>query len=236
MADIDGVMLIDGQVQPGVKELAQIFGDKLAMVSNNSTHTSVELCNIFTQAGVTVKPEQFFLAGEYIVKQLAISLNSGKILALGSPSILRLARQLGLQLLRWHLWFEAEAVLLCRDMNINYRKLESAANAALTGKPVFCANSDITHPSSKGIHLETGSLLALLWSVAPKMKVHILGKPAPELALQALKFVNTQSQDTLFLGDNLTTDAACARDAGIPFWHVGGNSGLSLMQAIKVWL
>jgi len=233
LVDIDGVLLIDGRIVPGTEDLAKHFAGRLALVSNNSTHSAEDLCAVFVKAGVKVKPEQFFLAGMVAIKQLAHDFPGGKIVALASASIKNLLLQHGLQILLSHHWRKADAVLLCRDLDVDYAKLEDAANAALAGLPVYCANPDITHPAAQGIHLETGCLLALLKAVAPNMHVRIFGKPQPAMALAALNFLKATPSQALFIGDNLVTDMACAQAAGIAFWHVGGGGGLSLSQALE---
>ncbi|MCL1915091.1 MAG: HAD-IIA family hydrolase [Desulfovibrionaceae bacterium] len=233
LVDIDGVLLIGGRIVPGTEDLAKRFARRLALVSNNSTHSAEDLCAVFVRAGVKVKPEQFFLAGIDTVKQLAHDFPGGKIVALASASIKNLLLQHGLHIIPGHRWHKADAILLCRDLDINYAKLENTANAALAGLPVYCANPDITHPAARGIHLETGSLLALLKTVAPNMRVRVFGKPQPAMALAALDFLNATTSQALFIGDNLVTDLACAQAAGIAFWHVGGVSGISSPQALE---
>jgi len=233
LVDIDGVLLIDGRIVPGTEDLAKHFAGRLALISNNSTHSAEDLCAVFVKAGVKVQPEQFFLAGIDTVKQLAHDFPGGKIIALASASIKNLLQKSGLRILLSHHWRKADAILLCRDLNVNYVKLEDAANAALAGLPVYCANPDITHPAARGIHLETGSLLALLKTVAPNMRVRAFGKPQPAMALAALDFLNATTSQALFIGDNLVTDMACAQAAGIAFWHVGGVDGISFSHALE---
>lgn len=233
LVDIDGVLLIDKRVVPGTADLVRRFAGRLALVSNNSTHLAEELCAVFVKAGVELKPEQFFLAGMAAVKQLVYEFPGGNILALAGASIKNLLRQNGLRILPGHRWRKADAVLLCRDVDVNYAKLAGAANAALAGLPVYCANPDITHPAARGIHLETGSLLALLKAVAPDMRLQVFGKPQASLALAALDFLNAAASQALFIGDNLVTDMICAQNAGIAFLHVGGADGPGLSQALK---
>ena len=233
LVDIDGVLLIDGLVVPGVADLARRFAGQLALVSNNSTHLPEELCAVFAKAGVELRPEQFFLAGMAAVKQLVCDFPGGSIIALSGASIKKLLRQNGLRILPGNCWRKADAVLLCRDIDVNYARLEGAANAALAGLPVYCANPDITHPADRGIHLETGSLLALLKAVAPDMRVRVFGKPQATLVLAALDFLGTEASQALFIGDNLATDMVCAKTSGIAFLQVGGASGLSLSQALR---
>ena len=233
LADVDGVLLIDGRVVSGTADLAGRFAGQLALVSNNSTHSAEELCAVFVKAGVELKPEQFFLAGMAAVKQLVYDFPGGNILALAGASIKNLLRQSGLCILQSRCWRKADAVLLCRDVDVNYAKLEGAANAALAGLPVYCANPDITHPAVCGIHLETGGLLALLKAVAPDMRIQVFGKPHTALALAALDFLNVAASQALFIGDNLATDMICAQTAGIAFLQVGGAGGLSLSQVLR---
>jgi 4-nitrophenyl phosphatase len=228
IADIDGVVLVDGEVLPQTRELIRHYGASLAFVSNNSTHTRESLCGVFRAAGVDVEAGQFFLAGTRLIYSAARDFPGGKALMLATESLRELAREMGLSSVSASSWRDVDLVLLCRDTEVSYARLEGAANAVRSGAPLYCANHDLVHPGKSAVYLETGCFLALLGAVHPGLQPRVFGKPDPALAFDALRYLKLKPEECVFIGDNLETDAPCARAAGIPFLHVGGAEGLPL--------
>ena len=232
ISDIDGVLLLNERVMHGTAALAAC--KPLALVSNNSTHTAEELCRMFRDAGVPLKPEQFFLAGEAAVRRLAADLPGARILTLGTPAIQSLLLEYGLFPISHACWRTADAVLICRDIHLTYERLEAAVNAALAGIPVYCSNPDFSHPAQDGVHLETGSILSALVAAAPHSKPIMLGKPLPDLLLSAIEFLREEPKNTVFLGDNVQTDALCAEATGVPFLYVNALKGPTLAHIFNL--
>ena len=230
ISDIDGVLLLDGRIMPGTATLAGL--KPFALVSNNSTHSSENLCLQFRAAGVDLEPEQFFLAGEAAVRRLAGDMPGARISFLGTAAIRDLLERHGLVPLDAHQWRRAEAVLVCRDTSLCYARLEAAASAAAMGIPVYCANSDGAHPARHGVHIETGAILAALSAAVPAMRPVVVGKPGPALLREAVTFLQVCPEQAVFLGDNLLTDEPCASSAGIPFICVDAVRGPSLEQLL----
>jgi ribonucleotide monophosphatase NagD (HAD superfamily) len=160
----------------------------------------------------------------------------GKTLILSTKGLRAFARNEGLFPVSVSHWREADLVLLCRDTEISYGRLESAANAVRAGIPLYCANPDLVHPGNEGIHLETGSILALFRAIHPELRARVFGKPDPALLFEALAFLKLGSEECLFIGDSLETDASCARAAGVPFIHVGGTQGFPLSGFVSARL
>ena len=59
----------------------------------------------------------------------------------------------------------------------------------------------------------------------------VIGKPNAALVERAVRHLGFQPSELVFLGDNLTTDAPAAAEAGIPFIHTGG-AGFRLLDLV----
>ena len=120
---------------------------------------------------------------------------------------------------------DADWVLVCRDRTISFEKIEAAVNAIRQGAGVVVSNLDTTHRGPSGsVHSETGAIWMMLQSqFSGLVNPTVIGKPNPDLLLSAVETMGLKPLDFVFLGDNLSTDAAAASSAGVPFIHTGGE-------------
>ena len=233
VSDIDGVLLVSGRATPGARELLE--KKRCVCVSNNSTHTAETLSEVFAAAGLSVRPQDLFLAGEAAVSFLKKRFSQEPVLALASGDILKLAaRELSVIDPEDCLAQTPSAVLVCRDETLTFEKLQCAANALHLGAAAIVANPDLTHPAACGrVHLETGAIWQALRAqcLLPQQAV-VVGKPSAMLVHEAARHMGAPLQELVFLGDNLLTDAAAAQAAGMPFIHVGAG-GFSLEDLLR---
>lgn len=225
ICDIDGVLLTDGRPVTGAKKLLKRH--RCVFVSNNSTHTAELLCAQFRDLGLLCEPGDFFLAGDAAVNFMSTVAPRASVMVLASGAIEQKAREKLNVFDRSRLSPSAKPdfVLLCRDQTATFDKLQSAANAIKLGARVILSNPDLTHPAENGmIHTETGALWqAVRVQLENCEPVATIGKPNTELVMKAVQYLGLVPSETVFLGDNLQTDAIAAANAGIPFIHTGGN-------------
>lgn len=229
ISDIDGVLIdANGKPLPCVRELLGMKPS--ALVSNNSTHTSDSIARRFTQAGVPLRAENIFLAGEYAVDFCRVRYAGKRVLVLASDEIMALAQR---NLLPLRAASEAAAVLICRDRTITMDKVEAAVNAILNGAEVVLANPDYSHPAGSGLRTETGAIWeSIRCQIAGPVTLHTIGKPSAPLVEKALQQLAVKAQDAVFIGDNPDTDGAAAALLGIPFIHAGGRNGFALNELL----
>lgn len=223
VCDIDGVLLVNGRAVPGADRL--LSSHRCVFVSNNSTHCASGMEKTFAAAGLTARAEDFFLAGETAVRLLAQRPDRPRVLLLASGEVRRLAEDL-LHVVET----KPDVVLLCRDQDVTFSKLEAAANAIAAGAHVVMSNPDFTHPAASGFHMETGALWqALICQVAGIGIVpEVIGKPQVAMVEKALEHLRMTGGETVFLGDNLSTDAVAAQKAGMAFVHIDPLLGVNL--------
>lgn len=219
LLDWDGCVAIDNRVLREARTLIEQTADRLAILSNNSTHLPEDIALILDREGITVPVERIILAGAEAVRWTAAQPGSRTML-FSSARMRTFARLQGLELVR-----EApDTVLLMRDTRFNYSKLERAVNALQGGARLVVSNADRTHPGPNNrLVPETGALLAAIKACADGFDITTIGKPSPLMFERACAVLGVAPADAVMIGDNPETDIAGARAFGIRPILVGGR-------------
>lgn len=222
LLDIDGVIVHGRDAVPGAATAFRRLGERIRLVSNNSTDTPETMARRLADLGLEVAPERIFLAGATAVDILADAPPQRGVLLLAGGMIQDRAGRRGLPVVRS--WREADTVVLARDVTVDYARLDAALKALHAGAELICCNPDTTHPG-EGRHpvMETGSLMAALMASKPGCAVRVIGKPMADLFRAALTHAGAAEEDAVMIGDTLETDIAGAEVLGIPGILVGGH-------------
>ncbi len=220
LADLDGCLATGNAPLPGAAELAGALGERLVVVSNNSTEDAPQLAAQLRAGGLALAPGRIVLAGELAVQLVAERWPGARLLLAGSATLAARARAAGLQLTQQ----DPEVVLLCRDLTFSYARLQRIAGALKEGAALVAANPDLTHPGADGVPVpETGALLAAVRAVAPTgCEPLVVGKPEPLLFRAALARAGVRdAARAVMIGDNPATDIAGATALGMPAILIG---------------
>lgn len=229
LLDLDGCLWVDGAVLPGSAALLDQFRGRVAIVSNNSTHTPSQVAERFAAQGISIPVSHICLAGELAITHVARRWPGARVMVLAARPICDMAQAAGLCLDDRN----PQVIVFARDLELTFGRLQCAARAAARDVPVVAANPDLTHPGPHGVlNLETGSLLAALRAAVPACDVTVIGKPAPALFAAALERLGIDARDALMIGDNPATDIAGAAAAGIAGILVGehGNAAAPSLE------
>lgn len=222
LVDLDGTLIVGGEAAPGAQRLVQECGDSLVVVSNYSTTTSVAMSARLAGMGLAIPPERMCLAGEWAIERLAIERPGARVLCLLTAPMTTLAEAHGLVVTDR----DPDVVLLGRDLDLSYRRLELAARALDLGASLVVTNLDPSHPGPGQVPVpETGSILAALLACCPRTIPRVIGKPQPELFLHALSILGVPPARAVMIGDSPDSDVAGAWAAGIPSILVGTAPG-----------
>jgi HAD superfamily hydrolase (TIGR01450 family) len=231
LLDWDGCVAVDNRVLCSARKLIEQYADRIAIVSNNSTHISADLTAILARYGLAVPEDRILLAGVEAIRHVSAR-RTRRVMLIGSPKVRQFARAQGVFLVREN----ADLVVLARDARFTYAKLERAANALQHGADLVVANADRTHPGA-GNRLvpETGSLLAALLACvdSARDRMQMIGKPAPLLFKLACERLSVEPGEAVMIGDNPETDGEGARRAGMHAILVGGASPLRLEHLVE---
>jgi HAD superfamily hydrolase (TIGR01450 family) len=227
LVDWDGAVMVSKQFHDGALPFLQRHADRIAIVSNNSTCLPEEFSAMLARRGVCIPPRRIVLAGVEAIG-IAASRNPRRAMVLGSRKMMEHALKRGLAVART----EPDAIVLLRDTQFSYRRLERAANGLRSGASLIVANQDATHPSrDDNVAPETGALLAALLACAQgvAVKKEIIGKPGPHLYWRALEALDARIEDAVMIGDNPDTDIAGARALGMEAILVDAQGGIGAL-------
>src|SRR5262249_55173460 len=222
LCDLDGCLIAGDMVLAGARELLARVGDRLWIVSNNSTDTPATLATRLERLGLPVRQDRIVLAGATAIEWLASRKPGARIAVYGSGAICDHARSLGL-VPDQH---TPEFVLLTRDPAFSYPKLNRIVRQIDDGARLIVANLDATHPGpDRHAIAETGALLEAVRSCVPGLRYRAIGKPSRLIYQAVLRHVPAHPRAFLAIGDNPKTDGEGARRLGIPCVLIGRWAG-----------
>jgi len=216
LCDVDGCLVESEAPCPGAVDFVARIGERLRLVTNNSTDLATTLSARLAAIGLDVPADRIFLAGERAVDHVARHHPGAAAMILASAAIRGRAEELGLRPPRAH----PDVVLLCNDPSFDATRLQRLVTAAHHGVPIVVANPDRWRPDHHGRPLiETGALLAALRAAVPRADVTVVGKPEPILFRAALAGV--APCHAVMIGDNRETDLVGAEAIGIAAVQIG---------------
>lgn len=214
LSDLDGCLISGTSVLPFVSELFARCGERLWIVSNNSTDTAETLSTRLASMGLMIAPARILLAGEETLRRIAQDRPGARVALYAAPVLRRLAARLGLI----EDLTAPELAILARDPGFSFSDLTRLMHHAARGLPVVATNPDPSHPDAEGFPVpETGALMAALRAALPGLAMPAMGKPEPDLARIALTRAGVAASEAVFLGDTPETDGIAAQRAGIDF-------------------
>lgn len=220
LCDVDGCLIESEAPCPGAIGFVENTGERLRLVSNNSTDVAATLSARLAAMGFQIPAERCFLAGEQAVDHIAETYPGARVLVAGTGAIRGKVQAVGLRMAD----AAPDVVLLCNDPAFDAAQLQRIVTAAHHGVPVVAANLDRWRPDRAGRPLiETGSLIAALRAVVPEANISVVGKPDPRIFRAALGGV--APGDAVMIGDNRETDLVGAEALGLHAIQIGRARG-----------
>jgi len=128
---------------------------------------------------------------------------------------------------------DCQAVVLAYDTELTYAKL--AAACLLLQRPevrYLSTHPDLVCPSPRGPLPDAGSFARLFEAATGRLPERVFGKPDPAILAPVLK--RFRPEDTVMVGDRLSTDKLLAENAGIDFILVlSGEARRSDLAALE---
>jgi HAD superfamily hydrolase (TIGR01450 family) len=222
LCDLDGCLVSGETVLPGAQRFVEQAGERLVVLSNNSTDTATSLSARLARRGLVVAPERIVLAGVAAIELVARQAPGARIFVCGSGVTVGYAVERGLQADE----NAPEYVVLTRDTGFTYGRLQAVLGYLKRGARLVVANADATHPGVDGVPVpETGALLAAVRECLPGQEFEVIGKPRAALFRVALDRLGIGADEAVLVGDNPATDGAGAEAAGVDFILIGGDAG-----------
>ncbi|HET8907957.1 MAG TPA: HAD-IIA family hydrolase [Ktedonobacterales bacterium] len=219
LLDLDGVIYRGNLLLPGARELVEWIdatGRQALYLSNNSFATPEAVAAKLARLGMPRPEERVFTAGQAAVRAIAERFPGGRVYLLTVPALDVMAERVGLRPV-WRDGRDGEvpdAVMIGLDRTVTYERLSSALRAVLAGAAFYAVNRDPRLPVEDGFEPGTGSLVAAL-EYATGKRAETIGKPAPGIALEAMRMLNADPSSTLMVGDGLDLDIVAGHAARV---------------------
>lgn len=219
LLDLDGVIYRGKLRLPGAREFvewADASGRKILYLSNNSLQTQEEVADRLARLDMPAPRGRVLTAGYAAVRHVAALFPGGRVFVLGLPSVEQMVRDAGLQVV-WRDEVDGpppDVVLVGLDRSLTYERLTRGLKAILAGARFISVNRDPRLPVEDGFEAGTGSIAAAL-EYASGVTPEIVGKPAPGIALEAMRELGVTPDETLMVGDGLDLDIVAGHAAGV---------------------
>ncbi|QZA32723.1 HAD-IIA family hydrolase [Hydrogenibacillus sp. N12] len=224
LLDLDGTLVRGTRPLPGAGaflDALRAAGAAFLILTNNATRTAAAVAGALTEAGLPVRPEEVLTSADVLAEVLARRYPGGRVLAIGEAGLYEPLRARGLRVV------EAgadpagpvDAVAVGLDRTLTYGKLTAALRALAAGVPFYATNCDLRLPGEDGWLPGNGSIVELL-RVASGRTPRVVGKPRYPMLRAALRRLGLPRSDVALVGDNVLTDIAAGRRAGIDAYLV----------------
>ncbi|MFA7440381.1 MAG: HAD family hydrolase [Sphingomonadaceae bacterium] len=231
LLDWDGCVAMGNRLVPSAVRLIAANPDRVAIVSNNSTHLPADMAALLKRHGIVLPESRIVMAGTETV-QWALGQKCANVLMYASARLRGHALEHGLELVRDAAM--ADTVILMRDVRFSYGRLQRATQALQNGAQLVVSNADRVHPGAGGILMpETGALLAAIRACVPDADPIIIGKPGPSLFRRACTALGVDPQNAVMIGDNPDTDIQGAMGLGIAPILVGPASPVQMDDLVE---
>ena len=245
LVDLDGVVYRGDTPVPGVGPLLrarEAAGDTIVYVTNNSFLRRVEYRARIESCGAPFHPDRIVTAASAVAQHL-VDAGLEHVLVYGAAGLAAELRDAGLDACRTaefdgpeslQAW-RVDAVTVGLDRESDWHDLAIAADAVRAGAPLIVPNRDANYPDPHRLVPGTGAAVAAL-EAATGIRAIALGKPAPDLLIQAAARVGLPLAAAVMIGDTPATDIAAAHAAGcrsiLLLTGVGGGIGAAQVEAL----
>jgi HAD superfamily hydrolase (TIGR01450 family) len=216
--DADGVLHRGHAVLPGALELIAALEERgipWMIVTNNSRQTPAVAAAFYRKLGLPVEERNVSTAAQAMATYIATHHSGGGrplVFSLGDADLTATLAGTGCDVTEDE--NAAEWLATAMDLTLNYDRLRRACDAVRRGAHFLTANLDPVIPSETGVIPGVGAIAALI-QVATGVEPVNMGKPGPELMLQAVDAMGAKPDRAVHLGDRLDSDVLGARRAGM---------------------
>jgi 4-nitrophenyl phosphatase len=231
--DMDGVLWRGSEPVgnlPAVFSCIRRLELKIVLATNNATRAPHQYLEKLRGFGVELGLEEVMnsamAAARYLKK---LHPQGGPIFIVGEEGLKAALLDEGF----FHSEDQPLAVVAGMDRTFTYQKLDTASAFVRDhGALLLATNPDPTFPTPTGLTPGAGSIIAAI-EAASETKAVIAGKPSPALYETCMDRMGTLPQQTLVIGDRLTTDIAGGQALGCPTALV--LSGVTSMDQARSW-
>lgn len=212
---MDGVLWRGAQALPGMQDFFELLFEReldFVLATNNSSRTREDYVDKLAGMGVSgIEPRHIVTSGTATVSFIETQYGAGaRIYVVGGAGLKRMLRDAGYELANTCV----EAVICGIDFDLTYEKARKATLLIRAGARFIGTNPDPSFPAPEGLVPGAGSIIALI-EAASGQQPTIIGKPERGMFDAALRQLGACPEETLMIGDRISTDIAGAQALGI---------------------
>jgi arabinose operon protein AraL len=225
--DLDGTVYLGEAALPGaVDGIAQLReqGKRVLFVSNKPLEPREAYARKLTRLGIPAEADDVVTSAFVLGYHLAQTEPHLKLYVVGEPNLLDELRGHGLNVLDEFTEqdplevihpHDVDAVVVAFDRTLNYRKLNTAYQALVSGARFFATNADKACPMPGGAIPDAGGTIAALEHMTGRKVELLAGKPSTMIIQVALQKLGLPPEQVMMVGDRLETDIFMGQQAGM---------------------
>jgi HAD superfamily hydrolase (TIGR01450 family) len=213
--DLDGVLCV-GKENPqylGGREVVmkiKSLGKQAFLLTNDSTHTREEIRQNLSGLGIRFELDEILTSSYLTADYLAKRFGKTTFFLIGEQGLLRELELAGHK----HTEEHPQTVIVGFDRQLSYDKLDLALRYLKTGAVLIGSYGGAVYMSDHGPALSAGPIIKAL-EYASGRRAIMIGKPSPRMFQLALRQVKEKPARAVMIGDQIETDLAGARKAGV---------------------
>ena len=215
--DIDGTVARSRRALPGALDtLAELRRRdiRFAFFTNDNSLPLASWVDRLAAMGIEAKPDEIVTAALVAAEVVAELHPRAPILPVGNVGLIEALRAKELDLVGFDESDRAVAVVMGKDPDFDQHRLAAVCSAIWGGAALIATNYDPKVPTADGFAPGTGAMVKAV-AYATSQEPLVTGKPSPWSGRMAMRLLGVSPERGLVVGDQLATDIAMGRNAGM---------------------
>ncbi len=213
LIDMDGVIYKGSEPIPGAVEFINGLKQKgfpFLFLTNNSQRTSRDVCYKLLKMGFNVTGEDIFTCAMATARYLALKTPGGTAYVIGEGGLLNELHNAGYSIVDDH----PDYVVIGEGRTIMLESVDKAINMIMKGSKLIATNLDPNCPVGGGKYRAGCGAFVAMIELATGKQAFSVGKPSPVMMRMARKTLQLGTDDTVMIGDTMSTDILGAGSMG----------------------
>lgn len=209
LLDMDGVVLHDNQLIEGADEfLVRIMEKEIdfRFITNYPSQTASDLHNRLASAGIDIPVKHFFNSAMATAAFLK-NQEGRKAYVIGEGALTHELYNIGFTITD----IDPDLVVVGETKSYNWQMIQKAASFIKNGARFIATNPDVAGPGGSPA---CGALCAPIERISGKQPFYV-GKPNSFMLRAALNSMNAHTENTVIIGDNMSTDILAGVQSGM---------------------
>jgi HAD superfamily hydrolase (TIGR01450 family) len=228
--DLDGCIWAGQTLLPGAQALVAALraaGRGVVFVTNSSRERAPSIADKLGRLGIPTPPEAVLAALDLLGETIRRQVGPATVLPLGTAEMDEVLAAAGHTVVGIDDWRRARVVVVGNDPAFDFARLRAASRAVAAGAAFFTVNLDPRLPVAPGEFDPGCGALTEAVAVAGGARPVVIGKPHRPIFDMAIERLACAPAEAVMVGDNLATDIAGGRAAGLHTVWVDPSAALT---------